>query len=458
MKKNDILTVKIESITDLGFGVAKPEGFVIFVSGAVPGDECEIKIIKATPSYAVGRVEKTLAKSKMRDCSRCTISACSSCAYKSISYEYEKKLKEENVRQAFNKAGLNEIAVQSLVGSPKTTEYRNKAQYPISVAKDGTYTVGFYAPKTHTVKEARLCPLAPPIFSQIINSLTAFFQKHSLSVYDEESGKGLLRHIYLRRGEVSEEILLTLVINGASLPHSDELAKKLKKEFPQIVGFLLNVNQKNTNVILGDRFINIYGRDYIYDTLAGVRLKITAPSFYQVNHDAAELLYAKAKELANPQKSDTVLDIYCGAGSIGLSMADAAGELIGIEIIDSAVLCARENAENAGIKNASFFTGDAKSTQRLLENAETSLGRKIKPSVIILDPPRGGCDEELIKFATSLSPKRIVYISCNPTTLARDAAIFKRLGFVTDEVIPFDLFPGTGHVESVVCLTRRLDN
>ncbi|MBE6645992.1 MAG: 23S rRNA (uracil(1939)-C(5))-methyltransferase RlmD [Ruminococcaceae bacterium] len=456
LKKNDIINLKIESITNLGFGVGRHEGLVIFVSDAVTGDEAEVKIIKLTPSYAVGRVEKFIKTFELRDTSRCNNKSCHSCAYKSISYAHEKELKQTEVKEAFKKAGLSEVKIESLVGSPSCKNYRNKAQYPISMSKNGEYVIGFYAPKSHRVTDAVNCPLAPEIFSDIIKVLTAFFKKHMLSVYNEEVGQGLLRHVYLRRGEVSGEILLTLVINGASLPHSDELVKVISKKFSDVVGVLLNVNKKNTNVILGEKFITLYGRDYIYDTLAGVRLKITAPAFYQVNHDAAELLYKKAKELANPKKSDTILDIYCGAGSIGLSMADSAGEIFGIEIIDSAVLCARENAKSNGIKNAKFYTGDAANTEKLLDNAEGDLGRKINPNVVVLDPPRAGCDEVLINYVASLSPEKVVYISCNPSTLARDCAVFKALGYICGSVTPFDLFPLTGHVESVVCLKRQI--
>lgn len=456
IKKNDIIKLEITSITNLGFGVGRYEGLVIFVSGAVTGDEANVKIIKTTSSYAVGRVDNFIRKSPIRDDNRCSIGACTSCAYKRISYKHEKEIKRADVKEAFLKAGLPEVEIAELVASPRITEYRNKAQYPISKDKNGEYVIGFYAPKSHRVTEARHCPLAPKVFADIINHLAEFFKKHGISVYDEEQGAGLLRHIYLRRGELTNEILLTLVINGTSLPHSDELVNSITKQFSNVVGILLNVNKDKTNVILGNEFINLHGRDYIYDILGGVKLKITAPSFYQVNHDAAELLYAKAKELACPTKKDTLLDLYCGAGSIGLSMADSVGELIGIEIIESAVLCARENAASANISNAKFYTGDAASTENLLCNAENELRRKIEPTIVVLDPPRAGCDEKLINYVASLSPKRIVYISCNPTTLARDAAIFKELGYTCGEVTPFDLFPLTGHVESVVCLTRQI--
>lgn len=458
LKKNDLVNLKITDLTNLGFGVGREDGIVVFVSGTVPEDEVEVKIIKSASSYAVGRVEKFIKKSPMRVGDRCDNTACTSCAYKCISYKHELDIKKRSVEEAFVKAGLSNLEVADVTPSPKATGYRNKAQYPVAKAKDGEYVIGFYAPKSHRVTEARRCPLASAIFGEILDTVSAFFKKHELSVYNEETGKGLLRHVYLRRGEVSGEILLTLVVNGTALPHSEELVADITARFTDVVGILLNVNTKSTNVILGDEYITLFGRDYIFDTLGGVRLKITAPSFYQVNRAAADLLYAKATELAAPTENDVLLDLYCGAGSIGLSMANAAKEVIGIEIVESAVECAKFNAETNGITNAEFYTGDAKDTEKLLERAETSRGAKILPDIIVLDPPRAGCDERLVHYVARLSPRRVVYVSCNPETLARDAAIFKALGYETTEVFPFDLFPCTGHVESVVCLTRTANN
>ena len=454
LKKNDVFTSEIIDITNLGFGVAKVDGAVVFVSGAVTGDVAKIRIIKVGSSYSVGRVEELISLSDKRTEGRCDNSKCHSCAYKCLGYSYEKELKEEAVRQIFKKSGLSEVKIASLVGSPTERGYRNKAQFPIARGKDGEYIIGFYAPKSHRVTEAADCPLAPEIFGKICEALRGFFAKYGLSVYDEQTGEGLLRHIYLRRGEISSEVLLTLVINGSSLPHGDEFVKEICEGFPEIVGILLNINTENTNIILGEEFVTLYGRDYIFDTLGGVALKITAPSFYQVNHDAAELLYAKAKELAAPTKDDLLLDLYCGAGSIGLSMADEAGEVIGIEIVESAVECATFNAEINHIFNASFYAGDASDTKKILEPAEKARGSKIKPDIVILDPPRAGTTAELIEHIASLASRKVVYISCNPATLARDMVIFKQYGYIGDEVTPFDLFPMTGHVESVVCLTR----
>ncbi len=458
LKKNDTLDVAIEDITNLGFGVAKHEGAVIFVSGAVTGDEVEIKIIKAASSYYVGKIERIIKLSDKRCPDRCQNHACRSCAYKSISYEEELKIKTGIIRSAFLKEGLSDIEVLPTVPSPRLYEYRNKAQYPIMRGKNGEYIIGFYAPKSHTVTEAADCPIAPRCFSEILGALRAFFKKREISVYDEKLGTGLLRHIYLRRSEESGEVLLTIVINGKALPHSDELVEKITKDFSYVSGILLNVNEKETNVILGEEYKTLFGKDYIVDTLAGARLKITAPSFYQVNHGAATLIYEEARRLAALKPTDTLLDLYCGAGSIGLSMADDAGELIGIEIVDSAVECARYNAALCGKTNAKFYTGDAKYTAAMLENAERELKRKILPDVVILDPPRAGCDKELLKFVSELKPKRVVYISCNPTTLARDVKIMREFGYDTTEVKGYDMFPMTGHVESVVCLTHTFNN
>ena len=457
LKKNQNLTVDIIDITNLGFGVARVDGEVIFIADAVTGDKAKIKIIKVAQSYAIGKVEEFISLSEKREM-RCENRLCKACAYKNISYAHEADIKEEMVHQIFKKAGLPEVEIGKIITSPSTCHYRNKAQYPINRDKNGEYQIGFFAPKSHRVTDAVECPLAPKIFAEILTEAREYFKENDISAYDEETGKGLLRHIYLRRGKVSGEVLLTFVLNGTSLPNSEDLVRRITAKFPKIVGILINENKKNTNIILGEKYSVLFGRDYIFDTLAGVKLKITAPSFYQVNHDCAEVLYAKAREMAELKEGDLLLDLYCGAGSIGLSMAKDCRELIGIEIVDSAVECARFNAENNGIENASFYTGDAKDTEKLLAPAETIRGEKIMPDVVIFDPPRAGSDEALLRHVASLSPRKIVYISCNPATLARDMVVLKELGYIGETVTPVDMFPGTGHVESVVCLKRTFNN
>lgn len=455
LKKNDVIKLNIEDLTNLGFGVGHHEGQAVFVSDAVMGDVVMARIIKVNKSYAIARCESIVTPSDKRCEGRCTVKACKSCAYKNISYGEELKLKYNTVKGAFMHEGLADVSVKPTVPSPSELGYRNKGQYPIALTPNRDYAVGFYAPRSHRVTEARCCPLLPTEFEDIINTLTDFFKENKISVYDEESGKGLLRHIYLRRAEVTGEMLLTLVINGTRIPNEEALSDTVTARHKNVVGILINVNKKNTNVVLGDEYRTLFGRDYVIDVLADVRLKISAPAFYQVNRAAADKLYRIAGELAAPTKDDLLLDLFCGTGSIGLSMANRCRELVGIEIIDAAVECAKTNAEMNGITHAKFYTGDASDTEKLLANAEAQLGKKLLPDIIILDPPRSGCDERLIDFISTLSPKRVVYISCNPTTLARDCKRFASHGFSIGEVTAVDLFPLTGHVETIVCLCKQ---
>ncbi len=457
-KKNDRVTVAIEDINHLGFGVGHLDGLAVFVADTVMGDECEIILIKVNKNYAVGKLVRLLKSGDARVSPRCDGRECRACAYRCISYRDELSIKENSVRMAFRKAGLHGVTVNPIVPSPRELGYRNKAQYPVSLAPDGSYRIGFFAPKSHRVLEAASCPLSPEIFTPILETVRSHLSTHAVSVYDEKTGRGLIRHIYLRRGEVSGEILLTLVLTEDHLPEEDELVCTITERFPDVVGILININTEDTNVILGEGYRTLWGRDYLLDTLAGVELSLSAPAFYQVNHGAAELLYAKAKEEAHLTGTELLLDLYSGVGSIGLSMADSVGELIGIEIVGSAVECAKENARRSGIPNAAFFTADATDTESILKIAEAERGAPIRPDVIVLDPPRKGCSESLLSFIATLAPSRIVYISCNPETLARDCAVLSPLGYTLGAVTPFDLFPMTGHVESVVCLTRRLDN
>ena len=452
-EKNSIVRVTITDINNLGFGVGRlPDGKVIFVAGAADGDLCDVRIIKVARDFCVGRIEALLTPSRHRIAEpHCTVRGCGGCAYTAITYPHELAIKRRTVEAAFRKAGVA-VEVGEVLTSGGCIGYRNKAQYPVQAGRDGKPVIGFYAPKTHRAVEAAHCPLTPPVFGEIADAVRAHAEAAGVIPYDEESGKGLLRHIYLRESKGSAEILLTLVVTEERYPAAEQLVANLTARFPALVGILLNVNAKKTNVILGDRYLTLWGRDYIYDTLAGVRLRIAPAAFYQVNHAAAELLYRKAAELAAPTSEDVLLDLYCGAGSIGLSMAHRVQHLFGIEIVPEAVECARENARAAGIENATFAVGDAKGTGAIL--AEYGVPR---PNVIVLDPPRAGADTDLLDTVAELAPDRLVYISCNPETLARDVAYLARYGFAPGVVTPVDLFPRTGHVESVVCLTRKKD-
>ncbi len=451
IKKGDRLRTEITDINNLGAGIGHaPDGRVIFIKGAVTGDTVECEIIKVNTSFLVGRLLETICLSNCREDGFCTAPlACGGCVYRHVTYAHEQELKRGFVKAAFAKAGLRDVRVLPVLSTEKTKGYRNKAQYPVARTKNGT-RAGFFAPKTHNIVPAEDCSLQNEQFAPIVKAVCRFADKYDISAYDEQSGKGLLRHIYLRIGERTGEIMLCLVINGDELSHSDELVREMSEKFPNIVGILLSINKKNTNVVLGDRFITLFGRDYIKDELCGLTFRVSADSFYQVNRDGAEMLYTLAGELADLRGGEALMDLYCGTGTIGLSMASKAKRLIGIEVVEAAVECAKENAARNGIENAEFFCADAGDRETILRAAGG-----VRPDVVIIDPPRKGSTKELVGCLASLKVPKIVYVSCDPNTLARDCAWFSEAGYTLGDVHPVDMFPRTGHVESVVCLTRK---
>ncbi len=455
IKKGERLTLVITDLNNLGCGVGHaPDGRVVFVKGAVSGDTVEAEIIKTNKSFLVARLLKTLSPSPHR-CKEEFCSAplaCGGCVYRHISYEYELELKREYVKSAFTKAGLGEVTVLPTLHAGRISGYRNKGQYPVARTKDGI-KAGFYASKSHSIIPADRCSLQNERFADIVSEVCSFADGNGWSVYDETSGRGLLRHIYLRIGEMTGEIMLCLVINGDSLPCLDSFVKKIRNSFPDITGILLSVNKKNTNVVLGEKFITLWGKDYIDDILCGLRFRVSADSFYQVNRDGAELLYSLAADMAALKGGETLIDLYCGTGTIGLSMASKVERLRGVEIVPAAVECARENTERNGIDNAEFFCADAGDRETILRAAGGT-----RPDAVVIDPPRKGSTRELVECLAGLDVPKIVYVSCNPDTLARDCAWFKKFGYDIGTIQPVDLFPRTGHVESVVCLKRRLDN
>ncbi len=454
LKKNEIYRVKIEDLNNLGFGVAKIDGQTVFVSSAVDGDEADIRIILVNKTYAVARLETLISPSPYRIAPACLNRACGGCAYQNISYEHEKALKENYVRFAFRKAGID-AEVLPLLSAEKTAHYRNKAQYAVGADKDGKCVAGFFAPKSHRLAEAAECPLQDKTFAPIVATVLAFANENGVLPYNEEKGSGTLRHIYLRASS-DGKVLLTLVINAKSLPREEKLVALLKQKHPELVGAYLNIHTEKTNVICSDTYRHLYGAKALEDTLAGVPLSLSPAAFYQVNHAATELLYRRAAELAALSGSESLLDLYSGVGSIGLSMAHRVRELVGVEIVPEAVECAKENAAKMGLTNARFFAADAGDPAALFKNVYAALGEDYRPDVIVLDPPRKGSTPELLTYiADTLQAPKIVYISCNPDTLARDARLLIDRGYSMSAVTPVDLFPRTGHVESVVCLTRK---
>ena len=443
IKKTEYRILEVIDTTNLGAGVAKIDGITVFVTGGVTGDIVKGKIIKVTKSYLVARIEEFIKKSPYReervDCS--IFSRCGGCAFRHVKYSYELEIKKNYVKSCMKKSGLDEVEVKDVLTTGKVSGYRNKIQYPVSEAG-----VGYYAAKSHNIINGDSpCPLHDGVFDPVIETVTEFIKARGISVYNEETGKGTVRHLFLRctSGE-DKKVMVCLVINAEELEYAEELVRALTAN-KTVGGITLCHNTKNTNVILSDRFTTLWGEDHIKDTLNGLEFKISPSSFYQVNHDGAELLYRTALEMADIKKGDTLVDLFCGTGTIGLYFKknSEAGKLIGVEIVSDAVKNAKENALRNGVENTEFVCGDANTPE--IKGAD----------VIIIDPPRKGAEAELIHQIASLNPRQVVYISCDPATLARDMAIFKTCGYTAESVTPVDMFPRTTHVESVVCLSNQ---
>ena len=451
--KGEELELYITDINNLGCGVARVSdgGKVVFVKGAVTGDKIKAQIIKDNKSYAVARLVSVLEPSPHRiNGEFCNAAlSCGGCVYRHVDYSHEKEIKFNFVRSAFDKAGLSDVKVLPVVGTDRVRSYRNKGQYPVCRTKSGTRS-GFYASKTHNIVPVDDCAIQDESFAPITKKVCELCDRYGIEAYDEETGKGLLRHIYLRSAQATGEIMLCLVLNGKSLPYEKEICDEIEKEFPSIAGIIININRESTNVVLGRQYRILRGRGYVTDRLCGLEFSISPESFYQVNRDGAELLYSLAAERAELGGNELLADLYCGTGTIGLSMAKKVRKLVGIEIVEGAVECARHNAEVNGIDNAEFFCADAGSAAAVLE---CTCG--VCPDVVIIDPPRKGSTHELAECLSELGVPRIVYVSCDPITLARDCVWFRELGYEIGEVQPVDMFPRTGHVESLVCLTRQ---
>ncbi len=448
MKKNDLINLKIIDTTLLGAGVGKCDGLTVFVDSAVTGDEVEAHILKVKPNCAFAKISKIITPSECRVDANCgSYPKCGGCSFRHIDYKKELEIKENNVKNNLKRIGTVEPEFEPIVGLSESG-YRNKAQYPVNLEK-GELKIGFFAGHSHRVVDCPDCALQPEEFSKAVAVFKEFLLKNNISVYDEELNKGLVRHIYFRKAVQTREIMVCLVINGDSLPNLCDFIDGMKSVFGEnLKSVVLNINKAKTNVIMGDKCHTVFGNDHITDILCGVKVRINPLSFYQVNHDVAEKLYEKAAEYAEPN-GKTVLDLYCGAGTIGLSMAEKAKKIIGVEIIPEAIEDAKFNAEINGFENTEFFCGDAAKAAEKLKNDG------VKPDVIIVDPPRKGCDADLIKTITQdFAPKKVVYVSCDPATLARDCKLFKEMGYDTVKCATFDMFPRTGHVETVVLLSR----
>lgn len=442
----------IVDIIDNGFqgeGIAKIDGFTIFIPNAIKGEKIKILIVKVLASHAFGKIIEIIKQSDHREESDCTTyKRCGGCSLRHIKYNETLKIKQNAVQSLVNKTLENKLKVEETLGMDKPYHYRNKAQYPIGLNKEGKPVIGVFANRTHEIIPIETCYIQNKQSEEIAKYIFNFLVNHKIKVYDEKSGKGLVRHIVTKIGIKTNEVMCIIVINGNELPYEDILVNELTHKFENIKSIIKNINTKNTNVILGNENINLYGNGYIKDILGDFIFKISPMSFYQVNPVQAEKLYNIGVELADINKNDIVFDLYCGIGTISLFMSKFAKEVYGVEIVDEAIVAAKENACINNVTNTKFIAGDVEKVLDDLVNV-----KKIIPDIIMLDPPRRGLDNTSIENIRKVSPKKVVYISCNPATLVRDLAKLEDI-YNIKSIKPVDMFPFTSSVEccAVLCL------
>ena len=453
-RKNDIVTLEIVDCGTDGEGIGKADGFTVFVKDAVIGDTVTAKIMKAKKNYGYGRLMEILKPSPYRVDPICpSARQCGGCQLQAVSYEEQKAFKEKKLRGHLERiGGFKELPMEPLIGMDEPYHYRNKAQFPVGRNKEGRIVTGFYAGRTHAIIENRDCALGIPQNKEVLDRVIAHMEKYNIAPYDEMTGKGLVRHIFVRYGFFTGELMVCLIINGQDLPHQKEMVEKLG-EIPGMTSISLNINKKRNNVILGDKVKTIWGKEYITDKIGDISYEISPLSFFQVNPHQTWKLYSKALEYADLHGEETVWDLYCGIGTISLFLAQKAKFVRGVEIVSAAIEDARRNARLNEIDNVEFFVGKA---EEVLPREYEKNG--VYADVIVVDPPRKGCDEMLLKTILKMQPKRVVYVSCDSATLARDLRFLCDNGYELKKVCGVDQFPQTVHVETVVLLSQQKPN
>ena len=450
LKKNDIIQAEIEGMTSEGSGVAHHEGMAVFVPHSAPGDVAELTVIKVTGSYAVGRLTRLIRPGKGRcepDCP--SYPRCGGCTFRHLDYAEECRIKLQRVNDAMKRIGGTDRQAEGFIAADDPDRYRNKAQIPFG-NEGGRAVFGFYAERSHRIIPFADCRLQPEIFGAIAQATANFLSDTPNDIYDEATGKGRFRHLYIRRGFATGEIMVCAVVNANGLVREDEFVRRIRSVSPEIKSIVINVNREKTNVILGKKCRTAWGSDTIRDILCGVTFEISPLSFYQVNREQAERLYLKAAEYAELDGSQVLFDIYCGTGTVGLCMASGAKALYGIEIIPDAVKNAIHNAGLNGMEKAHFLCADAAEGTRQLRS------EGILPDVVVIDPPRKGCSPDVIALINEMSPRRVVYISCDPATLARDVARFGEYDWQAERFTAVDMFPRTANVETVALLKKTV--
>ena len=449
-RKNDMVTLEIVDCGTDGEGIGKVDGFTVFVKDAVIGDTVKAKIMKAKKHYSYGRLTEIVTPSPYRVKPVCpSARQCGGCQLQALSYEQQLIFKKKKVRSNLERiGGFTDLPMEPILGMENPYHYRNKAQFPVGRDKNGKLITGFYAGRTHTIIENRDCALGIPQNQEVLDRVLAYMERFGISPYNEADGTGLVRHVFIRYGFFTGELLVCLIVNGDALPHFKELVDALR-EIDGLVGVTLNINKKRSNVILGDTVKVLWGQGYLTDKIGNISYQISPLSFFQVNPYQTRRLYAKALEYADLHGEETVWDLYCGIGTISLFLAQRAKYVRGVEIIPAAIEDARLNAQLNGIDNVEFFVGKA---EEVLPAEYKRTG--LRADVIVVDPPRKGCDEVLLNTILNMQPDRVVYVSCDSATLARDLKYLCENGYEIRKVCPVDMFPQTGHVETVVLLSH----
>ena len=450
-RKNDIVTLKIEDCGIDGEGIGKADGFTVFVKDAVIGDTVRAKIMKAKKNYGYGRLEEIITPSPDRVEPKCQFARqCGGCQLQALSYEKQLEFKTSKVRGHLERiGGFTDIPMEKILGMDRPFHYRNKAQFPVGKSKDGRIITGFYAGRTHSIIENRDCALGVTRNKEVLDRVIAHMEKFHIQPYDENTGKGLVRHVLIRYGFFTDEMMVCLIINGEKLPGEEALVKSLR-QIPETVSVMVNVNKKRNNVILGEKVRLLWGQPYITDKIGEISYQISPLSFFQVNPYQTGRLYGKALEYAQLSGNETVWDLYCGIGTISLFLAQKAKMVRGVEIIPAAIENAKENACLNGFDNTEFFVGKA---EEVLPEQFARTGERA--DVIVVDPPRKGCDETLLSTIIKMQPDRVVYVSCDSATLARDLKYLCERGYELKKVCPVDMFPNTVSVETVVLLSHK---
>ncbi len=464
LKKDDCVTILIEDIGTSGEGIGKSDGYTLFVKDAIIGDVVEVKVIKAKKNYGYARLLKVVTPSKDRVAPVCPVAKqCGGCQIQEMSYEAQLKYKEKLVADNLKRiGGISDFEMYPVIGMEKPFNYRNKAQFPVGLDKNGRIVMGFYAGRTHYIIENTDCRLGAEINKQILELVRKYMQECNVTPYDENSNSGIVRHVLIRMGFHTKQIMTCLIINADKLPKQDRLVDKLKN-IPGMTSVMVNVNKQKTNVILGKHCETLWGKPYIEDSICGIMYQISPLSFFQVNPVQTEKLYQKALEYAELTGNETVWDLYCGIGTISLFLAKNAKKVYGVEIVPQAIEDARNNAKRNNITNAEFFVGKAEEVVPAFYNdmkKKAAVGdlqalSSITPDVVVVDPPRKGCEQTLLDTIITASPKRIVYVSCDASTLARDLKYLSENGYKVVKVQPVDQFAHTVHVETVVQLQRK---